>query len=144
MRRFKSDIRVGTSGWHYSHWAGLFYPEKIPKSKWFNHYAKYFDTVEINNTFYQLPKEQTFKNWHNQASKIFLYTVKANRYITHIKRLKDPKDSLQRFFERVRLLKQNLGPVLYQLPPNFQKDLGRLKAFLFALPKGRIAVFEFR
>ena len=144
MSKAKCDIRIGTSGWHYNHWSGLFYPPKLPKSKWFEHYAKDFDTVEINNTFYQLPKEQTFKNWHKQAPENFLYTVKANRYITHIKRLKDPQESLERFFEGVRLLKGNLGPVLYQLPPNFHKDLDRLKAFLHVLPEDRIAVFEFR
>jgi len=119
MGKSNCDIRIGTSGWHYNHWTGLFYPAKLPKSKWFEHYAKNFDTVEINNTFYQLPKQETFKNWHEQASKNFLYTVKANRYITHIKRLKDPSESLERFFERVDVLKENLGPILYQLPPNF-------------------------
>ena len=144
MSKAKCDIRIGTSGWHYNHWTGLFYPTQLPKSKWFEYYAKDFDTVEINNTFYQLPKQETFKNWYKQAPKKFLYTVKANRYITHIKRLKEPKESLERFFEGVRLLKGNLGPVLYQLPPNFQKDLSRLKGFLQALPKERIAVFEFR
>jgi len=137
-------IRIGTSGWHYNHWSGLFYPPKLPRSKWFEHYAEHFDTVEINNTFYQLPKEESFKNWHKQAPKKFLYTVKANRYITHIKRLKDPKDSLQRFFERARLLKENLGPVLYQLPPNFHKNLDRLGNFIKFLPEDQTAVFEFR
>jgi len=144
MAKAKCDIRIGTSGWHYAHWEGPYYPDKLPKSKWFQHYAKDFDTVEINNTFYQLPKQQTFELWHSQAPKNFLYTVKANRYITHIKRLKDPKEPLERFFERALLLKQNLGPILYQLPPNFHKDLDRLKAFLRALPKDRTAVFEFR
>jgi len=144
MSKAKCDIRIGTSGWHYAHWEGLFYPDKLPKSKWFEHYAKDFDTVEINNTFYQLPKQQTFKNWHKQAPKNFLYTVKANRYITHIKRLKDPQEPLERFLERAQLLKENLGPILYQLPPNFHKDLDRLKAFVKLLPKKRRAVFEFR
>ena len=144
MAKAKCDIRIGTSGWHYAHWEGPYYPDKLPKSKWFQHYAKDFDTVEINNTFYQLPKQQTFELWHSQAPKNFLYTVKANRYITHIKRLKDPKEPLERFFERALLLKQNLGPILYQLPPNFHKDLDRLKVFLSALPKDRTAVFEFR
>jgi len=144
MGKSNCDIRIGTSGWHYNHWTGLFYPAKLPKSKWFEHYAKNFDTVEINNTFYQLPKQETVKSWHKQAPKNFLYTVKANRYITHIKRLKDPSESLKRFFERVSILAENLGPVLYQLPPNFHKDLDRLKAFLQVLPEDQIAVFEFR
>ncbi|MHC4736706.1 MAG: DUF72 domain-containing protein, partial [Planctomycetota bacterium] len=102
------------------------------------------DTVEVNNTFYQLPKEQTFENWRKQAPKNFLFTVKANRYITHIKRLKQPEEPLERFFERANILQEHLGPVLYQLPPNFHKDLARLKDFLQALPKERVAVLEFR
>jgi len=144
MGKAKCDIRIGTSGWHYGHWEGLYYPEKLPKSKWFGHYAKDFDTVEINNTFYQLPKQQTFENWHKQAPKNFLYTVKANRFITHIKRLKDAEETLPRFFERAELLKENLGPVLYQLPPSFHKDPDRLHYFLQLLPKQRTAIFEFR
>ena len=144
MGKAKCDIRIGTSGWHYAHWEGLFYPDKLPKSKWFEHYAQHFDTVEINNTFYQLPKQETFKNWHRQAPKNFLYTVKANRFITHIKRLKDPQETLERFFERVSILKENLGPILYQLPPNMHKDLDRLESFLKCLPKRHLGVFEFR
>jgi len=140
----KCDIRIGTSGWHYDHWAGVFYPEGLPKTRWFSYYCRHFDTVEINNTFYQLPKEKTFKDWHEQAPKGFLYTVKANRYITHLKRLKDPKEPLKRFFDRVKLLQKNVGPILYQLPPNFHKNLDRLESFLDALPKDRIAIFEFR
>ena len=144
MTKAKCDIRIGTSGWHYAHWEGLFYPDKLPKSKWFEHYAQHFDTVEINNTFYQLPKLETFKNWHKQAPKDFLYTVKANRFITHIKRLKDPQETLERFFERVSILKENLGPILYQLPPSLHKDLDLLESFLKCLPKRRLSVFEFR
>ena len=144
MSKLHCDIRVGTSGWHYDHWRGPFYPDKLPKSKWFEHYAQHFDTVEINNTFYQLPKAQTFKNWHKQAPDNFLFTVKANRYITHIKRLKDAQEPVERFLEGARLLRNNLGPILYQLPPTFHKDIDPLVAFLQLLPKGRTAVFEFR
>ena len=148
MSRAKCDIRgeprIGTSGWYYNHWAGLFYPAELPKSKWFQYYAKDFNTVEVNNTFYQLPKEQTFKNWHKQAPKKFLYSVKANRYITHIKKLKDASEALERFFERVTILQEKLGPVLYQLPPSLQKDLDRLQTFIELLPKEPLAVFEFR
>ena len=127
---FAGTLRIGTSGWHYKHWAGLFYPAKLPKSKWFEYYAKDFDTVEINNTFYQLPKEASLKRWHRQAPKHFIYSVKANRYITHIKRLKDTSQELERFFERVGILAEKLGPVLYQLPPNLHKDLDLLKTFI--------------
>jgi uncharacterized protein YecE (DUF72 family) len=144
MSHTHCDIRIGTSGWHYDHWEGSYYPEKLPKSKWFEYYAKDFDTVEINNTFYQLPKQETFKNWHKQAPENFLYAVKANRFITHIKRLKDAEETLPRFFERAELLKENLGPVLYQLPPSMHKDLDRLVDFLHVLPRNRTAVFEFR
>ena len=137
-------IHIGTSGWHYNHWAGLFYPTGLPKRKWFEYYAEHFGTVEINNTFYQLPKRETFINWHKEAPKNFLFTVKANRFITHIKRLKDTQEPLDRFLERTLLLKEHLGPILYQLPPSLHKDLGRLKSFLEVLPKKLTAVFEFR
>jgi uncharacterized protein YecE (DUF72 family) len=144
MSKAKCDIRIGTSGWHYNDWAGPFYPADLPKSKWLQYYAEHFDTVEINNTFYRQPKPQTFTNWHKQAPKNFLYTVKANRYITHIKRLKEAEEPLERFLEGASLLKKNLGPILYQLPPSMHKDLDRLRNFLKVLPKRLIAVFEFR
>ncbi|MHC4501072.1 MAG: DUF72 domain-containing protein [Planctomycetota bacterium] len=144
MSKTKCDIRIGTSGWHYNHWIGRFYPEDLPKSKWLEHYARHFDTVEINNTFYQLPKEVSIKRWRELAPKGFLYTVKANRYITHIKRLKDTSEELVRFFERVCLLKEKLGPILYQLPPSMHEDLDLLAGFIELLPGKRIAVFEFR
>jgi uncharacterized protein YecE (DUF72 family) len=144
MSKVYCDIRVGTSGWYYDHWKKLFYPADLAKSKWFEYYAKYFDTVEINNTFYHLPKEQTIQRWHKIAPKGFLYAVKANRYITHIKRLKSSSEELQRFFERVDLLKRRLGPVLYQLPPSLHKDLDLLEVFIKLLPKKKTAVFEFR
>ena len=144
MSQAKCDIRIGTSGWHYGHWAGPFYPADLPKDKWLEYYAQHFDTVEINNTFYHLPKEQSLKRWHKLAPKDFIYSVKANRYITHIKRLKDSQEVLDRFFGRVRLLKKKLGPVLYQLPPGLHKDLGRLESFIKLLPKQRPSVFEFR
>jgi uncharacterized protein YecE (DUF72 family) len=144
MSRAGCDIRVGTSGWYYDHWKELFYPAGLAKSKWFEHYAGHFDTVEINNTFYHLPKEQSVQRWHDLAPKGFLYAVKANRYITHIKKLKDSVEPLQRFFERVGLLKHKLGPILYQLPPSLHKDLDLLDTFIKLLPKSKTAVFEFR
>jgi len=133
MNKGDCDIRIGTSGWHYEDWSGRFYPPDLPKKKWFEYYSKHFDTVEVNNTFYHLPKEKTFENWRKQAPENFLFTVKASRYITHVKRLKDPQEPLERFFERAILLQAHLGPVLYQLPPGFHKDLARLKDFLQAL-----------
>jgi len=133
MSKCECDVRIGTSGWHYADWQGRFYPDKLPKSRWLEYYAKDFDTVEINNTFYRQPKEQTYQNWHEQAPKNFLYTVKASRFITHIKRLKEPEEPLERFFRGALLLKEKLGPILYQLPPGFHKDLQQLESFLKVL-----------
>ncbi|MHC4122277.1 MAG: DUF72 domain-containing protein [Planctomycetota bacterium] len=144
MDKGKFEIRIGTSGWHYDHWVERFYPVKLPKSKWLNYYLEHFDTVEINNTFYQLPKEKTFINWYEKAPKNFIYTVKANRFITHIKKLKDTSESLEMFFKRIQLLREKLGPVLYQLPPNFHKDLKTLQSFIKLLPEDYTNVFEFR
>jgi len=144
MSKINCDIRIGTSGWHYKHWTELFYPAELPKNKWLEYYAQNFDTVEINNTFYQLPKEDSVKNWHRQTPKDFLYSVKANRYITHIKKLKDTSEALERFFERVGQLTEKLGPVLYQLPPSLHKNLDVLSTFIKLLPKDIPAVFEFR
>jgi len=144
MGKDKCEIRVGTSGWYYDHWRGRFYPEKLAKKDWFQYYAQHFDTVEINNTFYHLPKATTVSAWHDKAPPGFLFAVKASRYITHVKKLNDPAESLERFFDLVNLLKQHLGPVLYQLPPSLHKDLDRLDAFIQALPERDRAVFEFR
>jgi len=144
MSKIKCDIRIGTSGWHYEHWRELFYPAELAKSRWFEHYARHFDTVEINNTFYQMPKEVSVKRWHAQGPADFVYTVKANRYITHIKRLKDAAEPIETFFERMNFLKEKLGPILYQLPPSLHQDLELLRDFVELLPKKSITVFEFR
>ncbi|GAG80624.1 unnamed protein product [marine sediment metagenome] len=144
MSKCVHNIKIGTSGWHYDHWIERFYPGDLPKNKWLTYYAEHFDTVEINNTFYQLPKAKTVENWHQIVPNNFLYAVKANRFITHIKRLNEPAEPLERFFEIVNLLKEKLGPVLYQLPPSFHKDIGRLRNFLALLPDTTQSVFEFR
>lgn len=144
MSRTDCDIRIGTSGWYYDHWIERFYPEGLPKSKWLDYYAGHFNTVEINNTFYHQPKETTMKKWHEQAPKGFLYAVKANRYITHIKRLKDAGEPLGRFLKSAALLKEKLGPVLYQLPPGLHKNPELLRSFLELLPGKPSSVFEFR
>ena len=138
------EIRVGTSGWHYPHWQGRFYPEELTKDKWLDYYSRHFNTVEINNTFYHLPKATTMVNWHDRAPAGFVYAVKASRYITHVKKLNDPAESIQKFFELVDLLRRRLGPILYQLPPSQHKDLDKLDAFIECLPKRNHAVFEFR
>lgn len=144
MGQGSCEIRIGTSGWYYDHWRGRFYPEKLPKSRWLQHYAERFDTVEINNTFYHLPKEQTMIGWHDKTPESFLFALKASRYITHVKKLIDPEESLKRFLDLAGLLKSRLGPVLFQLPPSLQKDVPRLEAFTKSLPRGISAVFEFR
>ncbi len=138
------EIRIGTSGWVYPHWKGVYYPEDIPQRDWFGHYVRDFDTVEINNTFYRLPKPETFEHWREVAPQNFLYTFKANRYITHIKRLLDPEASLKKFLERTNLAAESLGPILFQLPPRWKADVERLEKFLPALPKDLVKVFEFR
>ena len=144
MEPSHKNLRIGCSGWQYTHWRGDFYPAELPTSRWFAHYALTFDTVEINNSFYRLPPAGTFAKWREQAPKHFLYAVKASRFLTHMKKLKDPEDPLFRFFENATQLGPHLGPILYQLPPNFSVNLERLKIFLRALPRGHRNTIEFR
>lgn len=144
MSKKSGRIFIGTSGWNYNHWRGIFYPEKLSTKDWFDYYRKKFDTVEINNTFYNLPDSVVFKSWEKQAPADFIYAVKANRYITHMKKLKEPESALKKFFSKVKYLDGNLGPILYQLPPYWKCNTERLKNFLRKLPKGKIHVFEFR
>lgn len=140
----RHQIRVGTSGWNYKHWSGCFYPDRLPSSAWFAHYASVFDTVEINNTFYHQPAAAVFDQWQAQAPRGFLYAVKANRYLTHMKKLNAAAEPLKRFLSGARRLKQHLGPVLYQLPPNWKKDLQRLGQFVRLLPAELTHAIEFR
>lgn len=144
MDRRRNQLRIGCSGWQYRHWRGDFYPAELPLSRWFAHYALTFDTVEINNSFYRLPTPDTFAKWREQAPPRFLYAVKASRFVTHMKKLKDPQEPLTRFFDHVRPLGRRLGPMLYQLPPNLSINLDRLDVFLRALPKSRHHTIEFR
>lgn len=138
------NLRIGTSGWMYDHWKGFFYPADLPKEKWLSFYQEHFDTVEINNTFYHLPKEETFKRWNKNSPGNFVFSVKASRFITHVKRLKDPQDPVKLFLSRAKLLKKNLGPILFQLPPRFKANPGRLAEFLEVLSQEYTNVFEFR
>jgi len=144
MVKTKTDIRVGTSGFHYEHWVKRFYPQGLSRDKWLEYYVGHFNTVELNNTFYRQPKDSTFERWRTISPKDFLYAVKANRFITHIKRLKETAESLERFLASAYLLKKKLGPVLFQLPPGFHKNLDRLKEFMKLLPEKCQSVFEFR
>ena len=137
-------VRIGCSGWQYKHWRGDFYPSDVPMTRWFEYYASRFDTVEINNSFYRLPEAETFARWGQRAPARFLFAVKASRFLTHMKKLKEPEEPVERLFTRMRHLGTHLGPVLYQLPPGFKLDRPRLEHFLHTLPSGVQHVMEFR
>jgi len=140
----RGRTRVGCSGWQYRHWRGDFYPTALPTAKWLGHYAHLFDTVEINNSFYRLPERATFASWARRAPLAFEFSVKASRFLTHMKKLKDPEEPIDRLFSRMRALGTHLGPVLYQLPPGWKVDVERFAAFLDALPRDARHVVEFR
>lgn len=140
MRR----LHVGTSGWQYRDWRGAFYPKEIPQREWLPYFARHFETVEVNNSFYRLPERETFERWRRQTPEGFIVTVKASRFITHLKRLKDPEDPVALFWERATGLGDRLGPVLFQLPPRFRAEPERLRRFLGTLPRELRPAFEFR
>jgi uncharacterized protein YecE (DUF72 family) len=137
-------IVVGTSGWQYRDWRGRFYPQGVPQRLWLAYFSERFPAVEINNTFYMLPEEDTFVRWRQESAPGFVFAVKASRYLTHIRRLRDCREPLRRFWSRCRRLGRKMGPVLFQLPPNFQADPDRLDGFLRLLPSSMRAAFEFR
>jgi uncharacterized protein YecE (DUF72 family) len=143
-RQVLARYYIGTSGWHYDDWRGRFYPEKMPKMQWLEFYARHFPTLELNNTFYRLPTEEAFRKWHESSPKGFVFAVKISRYVTHIKRLKDCAEEINNFMSRAVLLKEKLGPLLYQLPPGLHRDDERLIDFLKILPHERKHVIEFR
>jgi uncharacterized protein YecE (DUF72 family) len=138
------NVHIGTSGFHYKHWRGPFYPEKLPVSGWLDYYSQHFDTLELNNTFYQLPRENGLANWRDSTPRHFHFAVKGSRFLTHMKKLKDPEPGIEKFFSRVDLLGAKLGPVVFQLPPWWEVNAARLEAFLDALPRRRRYAFEFR
>ncbi|HEX4863230.1 MAG TPA: DUF72 domain-containing protein [Acidimicrobiales bacterium] len=134
-------LLVGTSGWHYQHWKGGFYPEEIPASRWLRYYAERFETVELNNAFYRLPAKEAFEKWSAELPEGFVIAVKASRYLTHIRRLREPRDPVRLLLERSSGLGQKLGPFLLQLPPTLKADLESLEATLKAFPADvRVAV----
>ncbi len=137
-------LRVGTSGYQYDHWRGVLYPEGLPKKQWFAHYADHFDTVEINNTFYNLPSAETFNKWRQQTPAGFVYALKYSRFGSHIKRLKDPGNHVPTFLERADRLGTALGPILVQLPPNWRANADRLREFTEALDTSHRWVIEVR
>jgi uncharacterized protein YecE (DUF72 family) len=121
---------IGTSGYVYSDWRGRFYPADLPHARWLEFYAQRLATVELNVTFYRLPAESAFRGWHERTPEAFRFAVKGSRFVTHIKRLKDVEDSLRLFLKRVRLLREKLAAILWQLPPSFRLDLDRLERFV--------------
>lgn len=135
---------IGTSGWQYPDFEGRFYPENLKKSEQLSYYGKHFRSVEINNTFYQLPQEDTIQKWVDQTPRGFVFAVKASRYITHMKNLLDPEKTLPNFFDRIILFEEKCGPILFQLPPHWGVNPERLKDFLSQLPVEYRFAFEFR
>ena len=137
-------IHIGTSGWHYPHWVGPFYPSSMASEEFLPFYARHLSTVEINNTFYHLPALHTLREWAKETPNNFLFTCKGSRFITHMKKLKDPERSIARFFETITVLRHKLGPILFQLPPRWKMNVSRLEEFLKALPTPFRYAFEFR
>jgi uncharacterized protein YecE (DUF72 family) len=138
------SIRIGTSGWHYMHWRGNFYPKEMAPAHFLEEYIRHFDTVELNGTFYNLPAPATVRDWYRSTPAHFLFSFKASRFLTHNKKLKDPREPLRRVLRCAEGLKEKLGPILFQLPPHWRLNLERLQAFLKILPKDFEYVFEFR
>ena len=138
-------VHAGASGYAYKPWKGSFYPEDLPDSEMLSYYAERLPAVEINNTFYRLPKSSVLENWAAQTPKNFRFAIKASRRITHFARLKEEAaEPLAFLLENMEVLGDKVGPLLLQLPPNMKKDLPRLAAFLELLPKKQKATFEFR
>lgn len=139
-----SDLRIGTSGYHYKHWVGPFYRPKTQPGKMLGYYIRHFDTLELNNSFYRLPAVEAFAAWRNATPENFVFAVKASRFITHNKKLKDPENALHNLLPRAEHLGRKLGPVLFQLPPRWKVNLERLEALLEILPRRHRYAFEFR
>ena len=137
-------VWIGTSGWQYASWRGGLYPEKLPQRLWLEHYAQRFGCVEVNNTFYRLPERGVFEDWAHRAPSGFRFALKLSRYLTHVKRLKDPEEPVQRFLEHSEPLRANTGPLLLQLPPNMPRDDARLADTLARFPAELRVAVEFR
>lgn len=137
-------IRVGTSGWSYNHWNVRFYPAHLPSTGRLVFYAKEFDTVELNSSFYHLPREKTFLNWRERTPTDFVFAVKGSRWVTHVKKLSGVGDEVNTFCKRAVNLGEKLGPILWQLPPQLKRNEERLEGFLECLPEDLTHVVEFR
>lgn len=138
------SIRIGTSGYTYRHWRGPFYPPNLTYKKFLSFYVTKFDTVEINSSFYHLPREKTLENWYAGTPDNFTFALKASRFITHVKKLVSCQKPLHLFLTRALLLKEKLGPILFQFPPSWKKNLARLDKFLAMLPENIQATVELR
>lgn len=143
-RPLQAVALIGCSGWQYRHWRGLFYPARLPSKGWLEYYSARFETVEINNSFYRLPEPATFAGWKRQVPAGFTFAVKASRFLTHMKKLKDPAEPIERLLSRAKHLGRAQGPTLYQLPPRWPVDVERLRLFLETLPGGCLHTIEFR
>jgi len=138
-------LYIGTSGWNYPHWRSVFYPKELRQSEWLQCYVRFFNCVELNVTFYRLVQKKTFQNWYKNTPKNFYFVTKGSRFITHIKRLKSVKESLDLFLNNALGLEAKLAAILWQLPPSFKKNIVRIESFLKILNKTKIRqVFEFR
>jgi uncharacterized protein YecE (DUF72 family) len=137
-------FHIGTSGYSYSAWKGSFYPEKLSSKKMLSYYGEHFDACEMNGTFYKLPSAESVAMWMPQVPSAFQFAVKAPQRITHFQRLKEVDETVAEFLKVASVLKKQLGPLLFQLPPNFKKDLDRLRPCLKLIPKSKRVAFEFR
>jgi uncharacterized protein YecE (DUF72 family) len=140
----QGEIHIGTSGWSYKHWNGVFYPPELKPSRHFDFYAKTFDSVEINNSFYRLPAKSVFDMWRRAAPRGFLFAVKASRFVTHMKKLNLDREGISKLFSHTDHLKETLGPILFQLPPHWKVNTERLRSFLGILPTQYQYAMEFR
>lgn len=140
----KGKIYIGTSGWHYKHWKGTFYPEGTKDAQQMEYYLQHFNTVEINNSFYKLPSSTTFDKWKGAVPDDFIFAIKGSRFITHMKKLKVQRENIEKFFNGTDRLEEKAGPILFQLPPGWKINAERLKDFLAQLPSDYRYTFEFR
>jgi uncharacterized protein YecE (DUF72 family) len=137
-------IYIGTSGWQYRSWRGVLYPRSVPQSRWLEHYAAHFQTVEVNNTFYRLPEASVFADWRAETPSDFQFALKVSQFLTHRKRLREPVEAVQRFLEHASPLESKLGPLLLQLPPNLKAEPARLQETLECFPRHVRVAVEFR
>lgn len=144
MGEKRGKVYIGTSGWHYKHWIGTFYPKGMKDSEQLAHFVQQFKTVELNNSFYRLPSSQMFDNWRRATPDDFTFSVKGSRYISHLKKLILDKQAIDEFLGHADHLEKKLGPILFQLPPRWEVNIERLSAFLSYLPRKYRFVFEFR